>query len=202
MSRIVYPFKQSRDSELAKTANRVLGSTKGNSFFPDTTLVQELETRLGKFQVAMNDAADGGKTLIAIRKECRRSLIDILVQLGFYVSQICKGDRAMLLSSGFDLAKESSESKLLAGIERLDVINANPGEAKIVVKRVQGARAFIHQYTTEPPSDATVWVSETTAHRKHTFTGLKPLVTYWFRAIAIGLNGQRTISDAVSRVIL
>jgi hypothetical protein len=202
MSRIVYPFKQSRDSELAKTANRVLGSTKGNSFFPDTTLVQELETRLGKFQVAMNDAADGGKTLIAIRKECRRSLIDILVQLGFYVSQICKGDRAMLLSSGFDLAKESSESKLLAGIERLDVINANPGEAKIVVKRVQGARAFIHQYTTEAPSDATVWVSETTAHRKHTFTGLKPLATHWFRVIAIGLNGQRIISDAISRVIL
>ena len=54
----------------------------------------------------------------------------------------------------------------------------------------------------EAPTDATVWVSETTAHRKHTFTGLKPLVTHWFRVIAIGLNGQRIISDAISRVIL
>lgn len=33
-------------------------------------------------------------------------------------------------------------------------------------------------------------------------SGLKPLVTYWFRVIAIGLNGQLAISDAVSRVIL
>lgn len=202
MSRIVYPFKQGRDSELAKTANRILGSTKGNSFFPDTTLVQELEKRTVAFQVAMNNAADGGKTFIAIRKDCRRSLIEIMVQVAFYVSQICKGDTAMLLSSGFDLAKESSGSKLMAGIERLDVTNVNPGEVNIVVKTVKGARAFIHQYTTEPPSDATVWLSETTAHRKHTFTGLKPLATYWFRVIAIGLNGQRTISDAISRVIL
>ncbi|MCS3798805.1 fibronectin type III domain-containing protein [Niastella sp. OAS944] len=202
MSKIIYPFKQSRDSELAKTANRILGSTKGNSFFPDTTLIQELEKRTIAFQVAMNNAADGGKTLIAIRKDCRRSLIEIMVQFAFYVSQICKGDRAMLLSSGFDLAKESSESKLMAGIESLEVTNVNSGEANVVVKRVKGARAFIHQYTTEPPSDATVWVSETTAHRKHTFTGLKPLAAHWFRVIAIGLNGQKTISDAISRVIL
>src|ERR1044072_2430388 len=154
MSRIIYPFKQGRDSELAKTANRVLGSSKGNSFFPDTTLVQELEKRTIAFQVAMNNAADGGKTLIAIRKDCRRSLIEIMVQYGFYVSQICKGDRAMLLSSGFDLAKESGDSKLMGGIESLAVTNVNPGEAYIVVKRVDGAQAFIHQYTTEPPSDS------------------------------------------------
>lgn len=202
MSRIIYPFKQVRDSELAKTANRVLGSSKDNAFFPDTTLVQELEKRTIAFQVAMNDAADGGKTLIAIRKDCRRSLIEIMVQYAFYVSQICKGDRAMLLSSGFDLAKERGESRLMADIESMDVINLNPGEAKVVVKPVKGARAFIHQYTTEAPTEATVWVSETTAHRKHTFTGLKPLVTHWFRVIAIGLNGQRIISDAISRVIL
>ena len=137
MSRIVYPFKQSRDSELVKTANRVLGSSKGNAFFPDTTLVQELEKRIITFQVAMNNAADGGKTLIAIRKDCRRSLIEIMVQFAFYVSQICKGDRAMLLSSGFDLAKESSESKLMAGIESLVITNVTPGEANIVVKTVK-----------------------------------------------------------------
>jgi hypothetical protein len=54
----------------------------------------------------------------------------------------------------------------------------------------------------DPQSATTVWVSETTAHRKHTFTGLKSLATYWFRVIAIGLNGQSVISDAVSRIIL
>ena len=202
MSRIVFPFKKSRDAEVAKTANRIISNVKGNSFFPDTSLVQELEKRTLKFQNSMNAAADGGRTLIAIRKEDRRSLIGIMVQLGFYVMQISNGDRAKMLSSGFDLAKENGGAKVLATIQSMVVTCGNPGEANILVNAVKGARAYIHQYSTDPPSDAIAWVSETTAHRKHTFTGLKPLATYWFRVIAIGLNGQLTISDAVSRVIL
>ncbi|HEY8895127.1 MAG TPA: fibronectin type III domain-containing protein [Niastella sp.] len=202
MSRIIYPFKQVRDSELAKTANRILGCAKGNSFFPDTTLVQELEKRTIAFQVSMNNAADGGKTLIAIRKDCRRSLIEIMVQYGFYVSQICKGDQAMLLSSGFDLSKEVGVLKLQATIDSLEVSNAKPGEAYIKVNSVKGARAYVHQYSMELPTGTTVWVSETTTSRKHTFTGLKPMATYWFRVIAVGRNGQSVISEPVSRVIL
>jgi hypothetical protein len=202
MSKIIYPFKQSRDSELAKSANLVLSSVKGNTYFPDTTLVQELEKCTGEFQVSMNDAADGSRTMIAIRKVKRKALINVMVRVGFYVSQVSNGDRAMLLSSGFDLAKESSDQKQLAAIESLEVSNPKSGEASILVKPGKGARAFIHQYSADPPSATTVWVSETTAHRKHTFKGLKPLVTYWFRVIAIGLNDQSVISDAISRTIL
>jgi hypothetical protein len=70
-----------------------------------------------------------------------------------------------------------------------------------LVNAVKGARAYIHQYTADPPSETAIWVSVTTAHRKHTFTGLKPLVTYWFRVIAIGLNGQKVISDPISKIV-
>jgi hypothetical protein len=202
MSKIIFPFKKSRDAEVAKTANRIISNVKGNSFFPDTSLVQELEKRTLKFQNSMNAAADGSRTLIAIRKEDRRSLIEIMVQLGFYVMQMSNGDRAKMLSSGFDLAKENGGAKVLATIQSMVVTNGNPGEANILVNPVKGARAYIHQYSADPPSETTAWVSETTAHRRHTFTGLKPLATYWFRVIAIGLNGQSVISDAVSRVIL
>jgi hypothetical protein len=202
MSKIIFPFKKSRDSELAKEANRILSSLKSNANFIDTTLVQELENKLNDFQGAMNNAADGSRTLIEIRKEKRRALIDIMVKIGFYVMQVSNGDRVKLLSSGFTLAKESGEAKLLTTIQSLAVTNGKPGEASILVSPVKGARAFIHQYSAEPPSDTTAWVSETTAHRKHTFTGLKPLATYWFRVIAIGLNGQSVMSDPVSKIIL
>lgn len=202
MSKIVYPFKQSRDSEVAKAANRIISSVKGNSFFPDTSLVQELEKRSVEFQESMNNAADGSKTLIAVKKVKRKALIEIMVQLGFYISQISNGDKAMLLSSGFDLAKETSEVKLHTVIERFEVTNAKAGEAFIAVKSIKGARAYVHQFSLEPPTATTVWVSETTTSRKHTFVGLTPLATYWFRVIAVGRNGQSIISDAISRVIL
>jgi hypothetical protein len=202
MNKIIFPFAQIRDGELAKTSNRILTSVKGNTFFPDTTLVQELEKRLAEFQSSLDDAADGGRTLIAIKKEKRRLLIEVLTRLAFYVSQVSNGDRAMLLSSGYDLAKENSEPRQLGAIENLVVTTEKPGEASIQVKRVAAARAYTHQYTTDPLSATAVWVSETTAHRKHSFTGLKPLVIYWFRVIAIGLNGQTVISDPVPRLIL
>ena len=201
MSKVIFPFKNSRDGELAKNGNRILNSVKGNSFFPDTTLVQALEKSLAEYQASLNDAADGGRTLIAIKKEKRRVLIETLTRLGFYVSQVSNGDKAMLLSSGFDLAKEKGESRQLPAIESLVVTSIKTGEASIQAKRVIGARAYVHQYTADPPSATTVWVSETTAHRKHTFTGLKPMAIHWFRVIAIGLNGQTTISDPVPRLI-
>ncbi len=67
----------------------------------------------------MNAAADGSRTLIAVRKEDRRSLIEIMVQLGFYVMQVSNGDRAKLLSSGFDVSKESFERRSLATIQSM-----------------------------------------------------------------------------------
>lgn len=202
MNKIIFPFKYSRDSEVAKAANRILSSLKGNANFTDNVLIQQLEKCLLEFQVAMNNAADGSKTMIAIRKEKRKALIEVILQLGYYVMQVSNGDRVKLLSSGFDVTKESFERKSLATIQSLMVTNEKTGEAFIKVNRVNGARAYVHQYSIDPPSDTTVWVSETSAHRKHTFTGLKPLSNYWFRVIAIGLNGQLAISDAVSRVIL
>ena len=202
MNKIISPFKKNRDSELAKAAYRILSSLKGNASFTDNVLIQLLEKCLLEFQVAMNNAADGSRTMIAIRKEKRKALIEVMVQTGYYVMQVSNGDRAKLLSSGFDVSKESFERRSLATIQSMVIKIGNPGEANILVNAVKGARAYVHQYSIDPPSDTTAWVSETTAHRKHTFTGLKPLATYWFRVIAVGLNGQLAISDAVSRVIL
>lgn len=202
MNKIISSFKKNRDSELAKAAYRILSSLKGNASFTDNVLIQLLEKCLLEFQVAMNNAADGSRTMIAIRKEKRKALIEVMVQTGYYVMQVSNGDRAKLLSSGFDVSKESFERRSLATIQSMVVKIGNPGEANILVNAVKGARAYVHQYSIDPPSETTAWVSETSAHRKHTFTGLKPLATYWFRVIAVGLNGQLAISDAVSRVIL
>lgn len=202
MNKILVSFKKNRDSELAKAAYRILSSLKGNANFTDNVLIQLLEKCLLEFQVAMNNAADGGKTMIAIRKEKRKALIEVLVQLSLYVMHVSNGDRVKLLSSGFDLTKETSTARQLTTIQSLEVINGNSGEAYLQVSTVKGASAYVHQYSLEQPTATTAWVSETTTSRTHTFTGLKQLATYWFRVIAIGRNGQSVISEPISRIIL
>ena len=75
------------------------------------------------------------------------------------------------------------------------------GDPVTRVKKVAGAKAYIHQYTQDPLAGDSVWINKCTTDSSYTFTGLKSKEKYWFQVIAIGLNGQEELSPPVSRVI-
>ena len=85
----------------------------------------------------------GGRTLASIKGDKREILINTLIKLA-YVSQVSNGDRSVLLSSGFDLAKERGASTPMATIETLVVNTAKPRKASIVVNALADARAYTH----------------------------------------------------------
>ena len=86
-------------------------------------------------------------------------------------------------------------------IQQLEVELGPPGEATTQVKRLRGARAYMHQYTTEPPTTETKWVSEGSKQPYYTFSGLNSMAKYWFRVVAISQDGQTVYSPVVTRVI-
>lgn len=86
-------------------------------------------------------------------------------------------------------------------IEELEVELGAPGEATTQVKRVRRARANMHQYTTEPPTEETVWASEGSKDPNYTFSGLNSTAKYWFRVVAISQDGERVYSPIVTKVI-
>jgi len=124
-----------------------------------------------------------------------------LDELSDYVTTTSNGDKTMLLSSGFDITGDKDLSQTLTPIEKLVVVSDQPGQATTRVKRVAGARSYVHQYTADPLSTDSVWVSETTTEREHTFSNLKSVVRYWFRVIAVGKGKQFVYSTPVARVI-
>ncbi len=77
-------------------------------------------------------------------------MLNLPQELADYVTATCRGDLALMLSSGFDVTDEVRNS-LLVSIETLEVKLGRPGEATTKVRKSTGARAFIHQYTTETP---------------------------------------------------
>ncbi|WP_242696402.1 hypothetical protein [Longitalea luteola] len=89
----------------------------------------------------------------------------------------------------------------MPAIEKLEVELGPPGEVTIRVKRVRGARAYMHQYTAEPPTSETVWTNEGSTNAYHTFRGLKSYQKYWFRTVALGMNNQMEYSPVIDRVI-
>ena len=107
----------------------------------------------------------------------------------------------MLLSSGFDITGIKNVSQTLGPIEQLDVEIGQPGHAITRVKKVAGAKAYIHQCTPDPITPDSEWTSVTITESENIFTNLKSIAKYGFRVIAIGKGKQSVYSALVSRVI-
>ena len=190
-----------REEDLQLKAERVIEEMTDNPDFPDPPpALAELKTALPEFRTSRITAESGDKKLVSIKNDKKANMQNLLQILADYVTVKSKGDRTLILSSGFDVAAERG-SNAAPAIEKLEVDLGQPGVATTRIKNVKGIKAYVHQYTTEPPTLNTVWTGEGTSEGSYTFVGLTSVKQYWFRVVAIGFNGQRGYSPVVTRVI-
>jgi hypothetical protein len=194
-------FKQMPDNDLISFGYDIKTGMTGNPvFIAPPAALGTLEKVLPEYQGAITGARGGDEEMRFIRNAKRAEVIALLTELAVYVTAICNGDPAKLVSSGFKLRKARGTTTL-SPIKDLKVTIDRAGEAVTQVKRVAGAKAYIHQYTTDPLTGDNVWINQVTTDLSYTFTGLKSKEKYWFQVIAIGLNGQRSASPLVARII-
>jgi hypothetical protein len=198
---IITAYKRESDNDLVGSIYRITGKTENNPVFPNLPPVfGEIKAELPLFISAMTKASGGDEEAMSGKKDLRASILIKLGILAEYVTLTCGGDRTKLLSSGFELNRARGE-KSLSAIKELKVTAERTGTASTRVNKVAGAKAYIHQYTLEPLTDDSVWVSKFVTDARYTFTGLKSKEKYLFQVIAIGVNGQEAPSPFVSRVI-
>jgi len=198
---ILNSYKRERDSDLGTLAIHIVDSMENNPTFPDApSELGAIKKLLPEYQTAVANAKGRNTVLISIKKDKKKELIALLTALAAYVTRTCNGDRTKLLSSGFPVSGEKGEQPM-AVIQKLEVELGPPGVLTTRVKRVAGARAYLHQYTTEPPSSDTVWTIEGSTLAFHTFSGLKSGTKYWLRVVALGRDGQTVYSPVESRII-
>jgi hypothetical protein len=199
MKKQIIIFRNQRD--LVIICQRVKEKMKSNPVFPNPpAALAELEKALPEFEVALMNAKSRDKEWVAIKNNKKVRILALLEEVAGYVLATCKGDRALILSSGFDVADEQTGSAK-PSVEALEVELGAPGEAIMRAKNPKGAVAYVHQYATEPPGPNTVWHSEGSTTGNYTFTGLDSDKRYWFRIAAIGRKGQKAYSPVVSRSI-
>jgi hypothetical protein len=187
--------------ELASLIENVPEKMKNNpAFTSPPTAFTELEKEAPAFRELLRKARNRDKEWVAFKNNKKAQVLALLQEVADYVIATCKGDLALILSSGFS-ASEGQSAPPATAIEILDVQLGAPGEAIVRVKKAAGAIAFVHQYATELPSPNTVWVSEESSIRDHRFKGLASDKRYWFRVVAIGRKGQKAYSPVVSRSI-
>lgn len=195
-------YKRERDSDLSTLIKRIVESMKNNSNFPNPPeALATLEKLLPGYDVALTKAIGRDKEMVAIKKAKKAAMVTLLTEVASYVTLICNGDETLLLNSGFNIVGQTKEQQPMSAIPKLFVELGPPGEVTIRVKRIRGARAYLHQYTNEPPSSETVWVNEGSTNAYFTFKGLKSYTKYWFRIVALGPNGQTVYSPVDFKVI-
>jgi hypothetical protein len=163
--------------------------------------LDKLKIILPTFKQALSDARNRDKYLVSLKNDIKAEVLDLLKQLTNYVTVISKGDRTTMLSSGFDVNGQTGGNKQQPAIELLEVSLDISGQATTRVRKVTKAIAFVHQYTPEPPTRQTIWISEGSSLSSYTFKGLQSDKRYWFRVVAIGYYGLRGYSAIVSKVI-
>jgi hypothetical protein len=198
---ILNSYKRQGDSEIITTGHRITAKMDNNPNFTDAPPeLAEATQLLPELQDAVSNAKGRDIEVINLKNERKARLIALLTILAEYVTEKCKGDRGLLLSSGFLLSGDKSNQEDPV-IQQLEVKLGSPGEATTQVKRLRRARAYMHQYTSEPPTTETKWVSEGSKQPYYTFSGLNSTVKYWFRVVAISQDGQTVHSPVVTRVI-
>jgi hypothetical protein len=187
--------------ELASLIENVPVKMKTNPTFTNPPpALAELEKEAPEFRELLRKARNRDKEWVAFKNTKKVKVLALLEVVAEYVIATCKGDRGLILSSGFDATDEQS-SRPVTAIEVLDVVLGAPGEATLRVKTATGTISYIHQYATEPPSPNTVWHSEGSTTGNYTFTGLTSDKRYWFRVVAVGRRGKKAYSPVVSRSI-
>lgn len=199
--KLTYGYKVYRDSSLIVFGYRVNGKMKGNASFTDAPeALAELDKTLPVYQDVNAKSTMGDDELRETRKALRTKTLALLAILAEYVTGKANGDPLIIVSSGFELNRARG-TKAMKPIQELNVAIERAGEAATSVKRVAGAKVYVHQYTTDPLTSESVWVNKVTTGPSYTFTGLTSKEKYWFQVIAVGVNDQQTASTPVSRVI-
>lgn len=196
-------FSRYNDSNLEVKANTIIAAMTSNPNFPSPVPpLAEVTTAAAEYSTALLAAKQGGRTEVAIKKQKRTELIKLLTKLASYVTLTANGDRAIMVSSGFDLAKTREPLPPLVKPQVLKVVDGvNPGELKVIIGRVAGARSYMYEYTQDPLTPGSSWTGQNGTLSKVLFKNLESGKKYWCRVIAYGRNEQLAYSDPVSRIV-
>lgn len=182
------------DNSLEAKAAAIVAAMTGNSNFPKPTpSIQDISSLLAAF----NEEKE-----VLPKNKKRNELIRLLHSLAGYVSYIANGDQHKLKSSGFDITFEQKTPVQLCRPENLQIaLGKNPGELQLSSSRVVGAIFYNFQYTIDPITSNSLWISHIEAANNFTFKNLQKGKKYWCRVGAVGMNDKVMFSDAVVGII-
>lgn len=203
MQRVSLSFNRYTDGDLESKVNNIISNLTGNTLFPSPVpSIAVLSAAAVAYSEALVIAKTGNRSAIAEKNSRRLQLIDVLRNIGSYVNFASGGDISAILTSGFSLTKEQS-AVVIGKPENFRVVNGvNSGVLELMVNRVKGATAYLHEFTTDASLQTQGWISLASSSRKILISNLQAGVRYYCRVGVVGTRGQLVYSDMLSRIVI
>ena len=175
-----------------------------NPAFPTVTpTLAEIATKREALQQAITDAADGGRTMNAIKYLRLRELKAALDQLAGDIISQAGTDPELILSAGFHVrSNKRSEEEPAMPLKLRARISEQVGQARLDWATTRGAVLYVVEHNAVSPDQADAWQSagETTRTRL-VVKGLESAKEHWFRVRAIGSTGRGPWSDVAFTLV-
>ena len=175
--------------------------TAGNDNFsaPNPPLAT-ISAKAAALRVAIGNAAQGGKNYTAIRDAKEQELVDALIILAHYVTDISNGNEEMILSSGMPVRKPNTKLPVPSAPENLRIVRQEiEGHAILGCDKVVGARMYVIQRNTTTTLDNNAWtqvaINPTT---RYEITDMSLVNKVAYRICALGTAGSSAWSDTIS----
>lgn len=196
MNLINTAFGNYTDTAFENKAQNILLQQKNKTLFPSSfPELDALEAAVKAFSDALAGALDGGRILTAKKNAARKALQMMLLKVAGFVAMVAGDDVTIILAAGFDARKPREPRPAITTPENLMVESgANSGEVIVSVDAVNYVKMYHFEYTTDPLSETSVWITETDTRSSHRIVGLKAGQKYWFRVTAIGVRGRMVCS--------
>ena len=188
-------------SEKIEFYRNVVSKMTGNASFtsPDVPLATAT-TQINTLETDMTAAKSGAHQSVAKMHQSEKIADTTFHKLALYVDRIADGNDAVILSSGFHISKQPDPKST-----KTFAVSAgeNTGEIELAHQSVQGAKAYIWQYSAGTlPADEKQWIyGGATTKAKFKVTGLESATKVWFRVLAVTINGTQPCSDPVMKVV-
>jgi len=180
----------------------VIGKIRGNINFPTPDVpVEEIKSKTDTLETRYVASLSGGKQETALLYQADEDWIDIMRKTARYVDRIADGDGAMILSAGFNLAKQPAPS---VRPEFSVELGEKSGTVFLRRQKVEGARSYIWQtYVGESPDNESEWKTALVTSQASTeLVGLTPLTKCWFRVAAVTIEGTEAFSLPIMQIVI
>jgi hypothetical protein len=187
--RVSLAFARKIDTDLIAFVRNIITLMTGNPKYPTPLpTLTVVTTSVNAFEVAVQEALDGGKIAIATRNAARTELLSLIRQLAAYVQGNCGADLVTLLGSGFEPVRAPSPIGVLPAPANLRLdYTGKSGEMLLKFERVMNAENYSVEVAADP---AGPWSPQTVTSSARTIVdGLTPGKVCWVRACANGSQG-------------